>query len=177
MQAFASAEDLLDQLPHRRAGCIVLDVRMPGLDGMALQRELERADSDLPIVFITAHGDIPMSVKAMKRGAADFLTKPVDSDALLRAVAGAIRKRKRERGDREESQAIRGLLDSLTPREYEVFTYLLTGLLNKQVGAELGITEKTVKVHRGRVMEKLGVHSVAELVHMAHKLGIEPPPV
>ena len=177
VEAFASAERFLDRLPCEEIACIVLDVRMPGLDGIALQRELKRAGCELPIVFLTGHGDIPMGVSAVKHGAADFLTKPVDSADLLRAVATALAGHRQEQQSREEREAIRQLLATLTPRETDVFHYLLTGLLNKQIGGELGIAEKTVKIHRAQVMAKLGVHSVAELVHMAHQVGIDPPAV
>ncbi|MBT3291979.1 MAG: response regulator transcription factor [Victivallales bacterium] len=177
VEAFASAESFLDRLPCEEIACIVLDVRMPGLDGIALQRELKRAGCELPIVFLTGHGDIPMGVSAVKHGAADFLTKPVDSADLLRAVATALAGHRQEQQSREEREAIRQLLATLTPRETDVFHYLLTGLLNKQIGGELGIAEKTVKIHRAQVMAKLGVHSVAELVHMAHQVGIDPPAV
>ena len=145
---------------------------MPGLDGLALQQELESRGSTLPIVFLTGHGDIPKSVAAMKRGAADFLTKPVDDEVLLRAVRQALERDRAGRARREELAEIRRRLDTLTDREREVLDGVVAGQLNKQIGGDLGISEKTVKVHRGRVMEKMGAASLAELVHFAERAGI-----
>jgi FixJ family two-component response regulator len=129
----------------------------------------------MPIVFITGHGDIPMSVKAMKKGAVDFLTKPFDDEELLQALRAAIEKDRSARAEYAEVHEVRRRIELLTPREDEIFRYVVTGMLNKQIALELGIAEKTVKVHRGRVMEKLGVDSVAELVRLAEKAGIKPP--
>jgi FixJ family two-component response regulator len=174
VEAFASAEEFLEGVAPKRAGCVVLDVQMPGVDGMALQSRLRNAGYGLPIVFLTGHGTIPMSVQAMKDGAMDFLTKPVDDDDLLTAVRRALERDRRDRAEREEVAVIRERVEELTPREYEILTYVLTGLLNKQIAHALNISEKTVKVHRGRVMEKMGVTSVAELVHLAEQAGIKP---
>jgi FixJ family two-component response regulator len=148
---------------------------MPGLSGMDLQEELSKADYHMPIIFVTGHGDIPTSVQAMKKGAVEFLTKPFDDKELLVAVESAVEKDNRERSQYDEAQDIRSRIELLTPREYEIFGYVITGMLNKQIAAKLKIAEKTVKVHRGRVMEKLGASSVAELVRLAEKAGIEPP--
>ena len=147
---------------------------MPGLNGLDLQDQLKQMDYVMPIVFITGHGDIPMSVKAVKTGAIDFLTKPFDEEDLLRAVQEALKKDMVNRNVMNERQSILQRVQSLTPREYEILTYVITGLLNKQIAYDLDISEKTVKVHRGRVMEKLGVDSVAELVGLSEKAGIKP---
>jgi FixJ family two-component response regulator len=156
-------------------GCIILDVQMPGLSGMDLQKELNKADYHMPIIFITGHGDIPMGVEAMKKGAVDFLTKPFDDKELLQAVEKAIEKDRQTRAEYDETLDIRRRIELLTPRENEILRYIITGMLNKQIALKLDIAEKTVKVHRGRIMEKLGVASVAELVRLAEKVGIEPP--
>jgi FixJ family two-component response regulator len=141
---------------------------------MDLQEELNKADYHMPIVFVTGHGDIPMTVEAMKKGAVDFLTKPFDDEELLQALRAAIGKDRNARAEHTEVYEIRRLIELLTPRENEVLRYVVTGMLNKQIALKLGIAEKTVKVHRGRVMEKLGVDSVAELVRLAEKAGIKP---
>jgi FixJ family two-component response regulator len=175
IETFPSAEEFLRREHFDGVGCIVLDVQMPGLSGMDLQEELSKADYHMPIIFITGHGDIPMSVQAMKKGAVDFLTKPCDDEQLLRAVENATEKDGQGRTEYHEVQDIRRRIESLTAREHEIFRYVITGMLNKQIALELKIAEKTVKVHRGRVMEKLGANSVAELVRLAEKVGIEPP--
>ena len=175
IETFPSAEEFLRREHFDGVGCIVLDVQMPGLSGMDLQEELSKADYHMPIIFITGHGDIPMSVQAMKKGAVDFLTKPFDDKELLRAVENATEKDGQGRTEYHEVQDIRSRIESLTAREHEIFRYVITGMLNKQIALELKIAEKTVKVHRGRVMEKLGANSVAELVRLAEKGGIEPP--
>ncbi|MFO1489800.1 MAG: response regulator [Kiritimatiellia bacterium] len=174
---FGSAEAFLSAGLAHRQGCLVLDVHMPGLTGLDLQGVLERQECTLPVVFLTGRGDIPMSVRAMKAGAADFLTKPVDEDTLLQAVRKALGRSRREVEARREADAIRARIRTLTEREHEVMRQVLTGQLNKQIGGALGIAEKTVKIHRGRVMEKLGVTSVAELVQLCTRAGIEPAPV
>ena len=153
-------------------GCLVLDVAMPGLNGLELQQALIAGGHELAIVFLTGHGDIPMSVQAMKRGAVDFLTKPVNDDDLLNAVRVAIEKDRLQREERAEVADIQQRLATLTPREREVLQHLITGQLNKQIAADLGTVEKTIKVHRARVLEKMQVHSVAELVHLAERVGI-----
>ena len=174
-ETFSSAEEFLRRKHFDGVGCILLDVKMPGLSGMDLQEELNKADYHMPIVFVTGHGDIPMTVEAMKKGAVDFLTKPFDDEELLQALRAAIEKDRNARAEQTEVYEIRRLIELLTPRENEILRYVVTGMLNKQIALELGIAEKTVKVHRGRVMEKLGVDSVAELVRLAEKAGIKPP--
>lgn len=172
-QAFASARDFLDYWRVGDGGpaCLVLDVRMPGLSGLDLQRELQAAHTLLPIIFITGHGDIPMSVKAMKQGAVDFLPKPVKDKVLLQAIEQALARADRDHEGRLELEGIQRRLESLTPRELEVMAWVVRGLLNKQIAFELGTVEKTVKVHRARVMEKMEVRSLADLVRIAERVG------
>lgn len=173
VRAFASAEEFLAALPLEEPACLVLDVDLPGLDGLALQERLGPRPA-LPIVFLTGKGDIPMSVRAMKAGAVDFLTKPVEAEALLAAVRAALA-RSAARVAEEHARAELGeRLAQLTPREREVLEHVLAGRLNKQIAAALGIGEHTVKVHRGRAMEKLALDSVAELARVADRLGLEP---
>jgi FixJ family two-component response regulator len=174
VETFSSAEEFLSREHFDGIGCIILDVQMPGLSGMDLQVELGKAEYSMPIVFITGHGDIPMSVEAMKRGAVHFLTKPFDDNDLLRAMREAIEKDRKAKTEQAEVQDIRRRISLLTPREYEILRHVITGSLNKQIAFTLNIAEKTVKIHRGRVMEKLRVDSVAELVRLAEKAGIEP---
>ena len=166
VEAFASAEDFLQRYSSVEGGCLVLDVQLPGLSGVALQEALGGAERSLPIIFITGHGDIPMSVRAMKKGAVDFLAKPFDGHELLDAIAVALSRDKEARERQAETAEISGRVEKLTPRERDVMKLVVTGLLNKQIGGKLGISEKTVKVHRGRVMHKMGVTSVAELVRL-----------
>ena len=167
VEAFASAEAFLKRESPERGGCLVLDMRMPGVNGFELQEALAGVVGSLPIIFITGHGDIPMSVRAMKKGAVDFLSKPFDEQALLAAIAVALARDKAAREQRVKTQGIRSRAKTLTPREREVMRGVVAGLLNKQIADELGISEKTVKVHRGRVMMKMAVKSVAELVRMS----------
>jgi len=175
VQTFASAQDFLGtKTGSQEAGCLVLDVRMPGLTGIDLQRELQAMKRNLPIVFITGHGDIPMSVKAMKAGAVDFLQKPVKDKDLLKAIEQSLARAARDQSEREEIARIQKRVESLTPREFEVMALVVTGMLNKQIAFKLGTVEKTVKVHRARVMEKMGVDSIAELVRIAEKINIPP---
>ena len=174
VQACASAEEFAHGDPSIRSGCIVLDVRMQAMDGMTLQQQLAKEVCPLPIVFLTGHGDIPMSVEAMKRGAEDFLTKPVDEGQLLAAVQRALERNRHRQAARKEETTIRRRVDQLSAREFEVMRLLLTGALNKQIAAHLGIVEKTVKVHRAHVFEKMGVHSIAELVRLCNRIGVEP---
>jgi FixJ family two-component response regulator len=174
-KTFASAEGFLAQSRFDNPGCIILDVRMPGLNGLELQQALSAADRQLPIVFITGHGDVPMSVRAMKAGAEDFLPKPFDDEELLKAVAQALSKSQREQSERTEVVEIRRRLSSLTPREREVLCHVVAGQLNKQIAADFSISEKTIKVHRARVMEKMGAASLAGLVAMAARIGIRTP--
>jgi FixJ family two-component response regulator len=170
--AFASAGDFLTHEPFARPCCVVLDVRMPGLNGIDLQETLARSGRRIPIVFITGHGDISMSVTAMKRGAVDFLTKPFDVESLLHAIERAVTKDVKDLEEAGRTAHVRARLTRLTPRETEVFALVTTGMLNKQIAGELGITEKTVKVHRARVMEKMRAGSVAELVRLADRAGV-----
>lgn len=174
VETFASGEVYLDRQPHEGVGCIVLDVRMDGLSGTDLQRRLAHGGCDIPIIFLTGQGSIPLSVRAMKGGAVDFLTKPVDDEVLLRTIHQALARHEPIVRERIEVRAMRALLDTLTPRELEVMRWILTGAMNKHVARRLGITEKTVKIHRGRVMEKLAVASVAELVRFCTKVGVAP---
>ncbi len=170
--AFASAEEFLAQYDPQTPGCLVLDLTMPTLNGLELQRILAKAGSILPIIFLTGTADVPMSIQAMKQGASDFLTKPVNDEDLLAAVRVAIEKNRALRRDEEELSEIRGRLATLTPREREVLEYVVAGKLNKQIADELGTVEQTVKIHRARVMQKMKVHSVAELVRLTQRCGI-----
>ncbi|MDM0075608.1 response regulator [Variovorax sp. J2P1-59] len=173
VETFDSAEAFLARSGPALPGCLVLDVTMPGLDGLALQRRLFDLGQTLPIVFLTGHGDIPMSVQAIKAGAADFLTKPVTADALLAAVRAAITEDAARRRAGDEIAASKQRLASLTVREREVLAAVVRGRLNKQIAGDLGIVEQTVKFHRARIMERMQVHTVAELMHVAARLGIE----
>lgn len=168
---FATAGEFLDYARPDLPSCLVLDVSMPGLNGMELQEELATQHGDVPIIFMTGHGDIPMSVKAMKAGAVDFLPKPVDDERLLQVVEQAIRNDARSRHEQSEVFEIQSRFQSLTSRERDVMELVVTGMLNKQIARKLGITEATVKVHRGRVMKKIGVTSVAELVRLSERAG------
>jgi FixJ family two-component response regulator len=169
----ASAEEFLTLKRPDGPACLVLDVRLPGLSGLELQREL--ADVDIPIIFITGHGDIPMSVQAMKAGAVEFLTKPFRDQVLLDSIQGAIRRDRANRKERAEIAEQRARYDLLTQREREVLALAVTGLLNKQIAAKLGTTEFTVKIQRKGVMQKMQASSVADLVRMADKLGVSSP--
>ena len=173
-KTFMSALDFLDQDVSRRPCCLILDVEMPELTGLDLQRELESRGISIPIIFLTGHGTIPMGVQAMKSGAADFLTKPCIDAELLQAIHRSIEKNRLERKQQAEVDSIRRCLESLTQREEQVFRRIVSGKLNKQVAAELGISEKTVKVHRARVMEKMKAGSLAELVRLAEKVKAGP---
>ena len=167
--AFASAEEFLAQSDPQTLGCLVLDLAMPTLDGLELQHILAKAGSLLPIIFLTGTADIPKSVQAMKHGASDFLTKPVNDEDLLAAVRVAIEKNRARRRKHTELSEIRARLATLTPREREVLQYVVAGKLNKQIAGDLGTVEQTVKVHRARVMEKMRVQSVAELVRLTER--------
>ncbi len=172
VEVFGSASEMLQTKLPDVASCLVLDVRLPGLSGLDLQAELAEANIHIPIIFMTGHGDIPMTVRAMKGGAVDFLTKPFRDQDMLDAVVTAIeRDRKRREADRIAAH-LQVLLDSLTPREREVLALVSSGLMNKQVAAELGLAEITVKLHRGHIMRKMGAKSLADLVRMAEALGI-----
>jgi FixJ family two-component response regulator len=170
--AFASAEEFLAQYDSETPGCLVLDLAMPAVSGLELQGMLADKGSLLPIIFLTAHGDIPKSVQAMKRGASDFLTKPVNDEDLLAAVRAAIEKHRALRRDQAELSEIRAHLATLTPREREVLEYVVAGKLNKQIAGDLGTVEQTVKIHRAHVMQKMRVQSVAELVRLTERCGI-----
>ena len=169
---FSSAGEFLESKVDDGPCCLVLDVRMPGQTGLDLQLEMKTRNLDFPIIFLTGHGDISMSVKAMKEGALNFLTKPVSDQDLLSAVQEAIETNIRVRSERSEVTDLQDRMDSLTPRELEVFDHVVAGRLNKQIAYELDISEKTVKVHRGRVMHKMQTDSLAELVRMAERLDI-----
>jgi len=175
VEAYASASDLLDQAPLTAPGCLLLDVQMPGMSGIELQERMSDAGIFLPVVFLSGKGDIPMSVRAMKHGAVDFLVKPVAEEVLFQALDQAIKRHIAEATTRLERDGILARLGYLSPREREVLEQVLRGRLNKQVAADLGISEKTVKAHRGRVMEKMAAGSLAELVHMCDTVGIERP--
>jgi len=172
VEAFASAREFLARAPYAGPCCLVLDVRMPGLSGLELQETLAAAGRRMSIVFVTGHVDVPMSVRAMKRGAADLLTKPVDDKVLLAAIQRALAKDVADLGEEARVAEVRKRVTLLSPRETEVFALVVTGMLNKQIASALGISEKTIKVHRARVMEKMQARSVAELVRLADRVGV-----
>lgn len=173
VEDFASAEDFLVRAPLPQCACIVLDVSMPGLDGLALQARLAQAAPPPPIVFLTGHGDIPMSVRAIKRGAVDFLTKPVSSATLVAAVRDALRQDASLQRSVGEAAELARRFDSLTAREREVLGALIGGKLNKQIADDLGVVEQTIKFHRARIMERMQARTVAELMHMAARLEVD----
>jgi len=173
---FASAPEFLERYDQDAAGCVILDLAMPGFDGLQLQKALSERGSVLPIIFLTGHGDVPTSVQAMKGGAVDFLTKPVTDDELLAVVSEAIQRCEALHRARDEIAIIRRRVATLTPREREVLTHLLSGKLNKQIAADLGTVEHTIKVHRARVMQKMQVRTLAALVRLAERAGIEATP-
>jgi len=173
-ETFASAEDYLAREIFDGPTCLVLDVRMPGLNGLGLQETLQSRGGCEQIVFITGHGDVPTCTQAMKKGAVDFLLKPFDDGELIAAVARALVRGKECLRRRAERRHARGRLDKLTPREFEVLRFVIMGLLNKQIAVELETAEKTIKVHRGRVMQKLGLTSVADLVRFSQNAGVSP---
>ena len=170
---YPSAQELLDRLPDEsESGCILLDVRIPGLSGPELQERLSELGSTVPIVFLTGYADTQTTVRAIKRGAEDFLTKPVSSEDLIAAVERALAQHQAARGRRDKLETVRAHIATLTPREREVFELIVRGKTNKQVGNTLGATERTIKAHRHRVMEKMQVQSLAELVSLAERAGI-----
>jgi len=172
-ELFASAQEFLSRPRPAVPRCLVLDVSLPGLDGLALQRQLANRH-DMPIIFITGHGDVPMSVQAMKAGAVEFLTKPLRDDVLVNAIRDALERSRAALRVDFEMQGLRDCYEALTPREREVMALVVSGLLNKQVGDELGISEITVKAHRGKVMHKMLADSLPDLVNMAARLGVQP---
>jgi FixJ family two-component response regulator len=175
VEAFGSAQEFLRSKRPDVPGCLVLDVRLQGLSGLDLQKRMAESDMEIPIIFITGHGDIPMSVRAMKAGAVEFLTKPFRDQDLLDAIQQALERDRKARGQRAEIEELRSRFDSLTPREREVMALVVTGLLNKQIAGELGTSETTVKIHRRQVMDKMGAGSLAELVRMVDRLRISTP--
>ena len=174
-ETFASAQEFLARPPTEAPSCLVLDLQLPDLSGLDLQKRMAEVGWETPIVFLTGHGNIPASVQAMKAGAVEFLTKPVDEQDLLRAIQEAIERDRRNRQQQADVRQLRDRYESLTPREQEVMRQVVSGLLNKQIAAELRITEDTVKFHRGHIMRKMRADSLADLVRMAETLGIGPP--
>ena len=169
VETFDSAQAFLNHEPHDGPACLVLDIRMPGTSGIQLQEQLAKAGVQIPIIFITGHGNIPMSVKAMKAGAVDFIEKPFEDQKLIDAIQAAIARSKQFRTEQAEINELQLRVDSLTPREHEVFRLVVSGMLNKQIAFDLGMSEKTVKIHRSRVMQKMKAASLADLVRMAEK--------
>ena len=172
VETFASAQEFLQGWHSDSPSCLVLDIRLPKISGLQFQRQLAEIDIHIPIIFITAHGDIPMTVRAMKAGAVEFLTKPFDDQDLLDAVHVALERDRVRRQQEAEIASLRKRLESLTPREREVLPLVVSGLLNKQIAAEIGTSETTVKVHRSQLMRKMGADSLAELVRLAERIGI-----
>jgi FixJ family two-component response regulator len=175
-ETFASAQEFLDRPRALAPNCLILDVSLPGLNGLDLQHLIAAERIDMPIIFITGHGDVPMTVRAMKAGAVEFLTKPFSDDVLLSAVRQALERSRLVLAHEEELQALRDCYASLTPRERQVMALVVNGLLNKQVGAELNISEITVKAHRGKVMQKMKAASLPDLVKMSARLGLAAAP-
>jgi FixJ family two-component response regulator len=174
-RSYVSAGDFLIAETGDAPGCVLLDVKMPGPSGLDLQSALARRGERLPVVFLTGHGDIPMSVRALKAGASDFLTKPVKRETLLAAVESALEQDAARRAERRELRALQARYETLTPREREVFELVVAGRLNKQIAADIGAAERTVKAHRAQVMEKMAVDSLADLVRAASRLGLPHP--
>ena len=172
VRLFASAQEFMQAARPDAPGCLVLDVRLPGMSGLTFQQELAKAGIALPVIFITGHGDVPMTVRAMKAGAAEFLTKPFDDQVLLDAIHAAIERDRARRRDAASLATLQARYDELTERERQVMKLVVAGWVNKQIAAELGLSVVTVKVHRGQVMRKMQAKSVAELVRMADRLGV-----
>jgi FixJ family two-component response regulator len=173
VELFGSAQEFLQATRSDGPSCLVLDIRLPGISGLTFQRHLGEADIRIPIIFITAHGDIPMTVRAMKAGAVEFLTKPFHHQDLLDAIHVALERDRARRQAEAEVASLRERFESLTPREREVLPWVISGMLNKQIAASIGTTESTVKVHRSQLMRKMGAESLAELVRMTEKMGIQ----
>ena len=170
---YKSADEFLERVSEAvKPGCVLLDLKMPGLSGPELQRQLSEIGSSLPIIFLTGYADVPTTVRAIKRGAFDFLTKPVSEQTLIESIKGAFARLEAERPKNEWMNSARSRLDTLTPREREVFEYVVRGVMNKETAHKLGITERTIKAHRQRLFEKLGAKTVAELVSIAERLGL-----
>ena len=174
VELFGSAQEFLPRGPTKGPGCLILDVRLPGVSGLDFQRQLNEAKINIPIIFISAHGDVPMTVRAMKAGAIEFLTKPFRDQDLLDAVQVALERDRARRQREGEIATLRERFESLSAREREVVAMVVSGMLNKQIAAKIGITENTVKVHRSRAMEKMQAQSLADLVKMVERLGILP---
>jgi FixJ family two-component response regulator len=176
VETFDCADAFLARKPFGGIGCIITDVKMPGMSGLDLQDVLGSGDSALPIIFITGHGDLPMGVKAMKKGAVDFLAKPFDDEELIAAIALAVDRCRKTRETASAAEAARRRIETLSPREQEVLRHVISGRLNKEIAYDLGIAEQTVKIHRGRLVKKLEVNSLADLVRLAEKAGLAPAP-
>jgi FixJ family two-component response regulator len=175
VQVFGSAPEFLQSKLPDGPSCLVLDVRLPGLSGLDFQAELAKANIQIPIVFMTGHGDIPMTVRAIKAGAVEFLPKPFRDQDMLDAVQTGLERDRARRRNANDNSKLKASFDSLTPREQEIMGFVTAGLMNKQIAGEIGVSEITVKVHRGSVMRKMGAKSFAELVRMADSLGVRPP--
>ena len=171
VRTFASALEFLALKPVEAEGCVVLDINMPGMNGLDLQREMNDSGISLPVIFLTGHGDIPMTVHALKAGAVHFLTKPVRENELMDAIGQALENDRKARSERAEIRRLRECYDLLAPRERQVMRLVVSGRLNKQIAHELGVSERTIKLHRGQVMRKMGAESLADLVKQAEKLG------
>ncbi len=175
VKTFVSAQDFLTANLQEGLGCLILDVRMPGMSGLDLQEKLVSAKTPLPVIFITGHGTVPMSVRAMKAGAVDFLQKPFEEQDLLDAIYRAINQQRERKSKTDEADKIQQRLKALTPREYEVFSLLVTGMANKEIAYKLGTSERTIKAHRAQIMDKMKAGSLADLVRFAEKLKPHPP--
>ena len=174
VETFGSAQDFLKANLQEDLGCLVLDVRMPGMSGLDLQEKLVSARTPLPVIFITGHGTVPMSVRAMKAGAVDFLQKPFEEQDLLDAINRAVARQRERKSKKDQAEELQRRLKALTPREYEVFSLLVTGMANKEIAYELGTTERTIKAHRARIMEKMNAGSLADLVRFSEQLKTLP---
>jgi FixJ family two-component response regulator len=175
VKTFVSAQDFLNAKLQDGLGCLILDVRMPGISGIDLQEKLLSAKTPLPVIFITGHGTVPMSVRAMKAGAVDFLQKPFEEQDLLDAINRAITQQREKKSEKDEADKLQQRIKALTSREYEVFSLLVTGMANKEIAYKLGTSERTVKFHRANIMEKMNARSLADLVRFAEKLKTHPP--